>query len=284
MILEEKEMSAELTDHMRIIWSSGKLLEYNIQSQLSQMQIESDSYEINYVDCSRPELQELIKDVIKPFHMVITERNLTFQVNEQTTVPVSFYIEKKLYSEILYNLFQNAVKFNKPNGSIFISVRYEKQSGKLWTMIEDTGVGIDPKMKRNLFIAFRNATNEKNHASFSKSGIGIGLSNSKCLVTALAGEIHIQSKPDKGTIVTFSVDIVLKKEKPCFDPKDLRNEALNASLGQVRNKEVDEDQIDLLLPSDLAPEPPEFKNFSITNSFEDVEVPENRLNRQKNRN
>ena len=34
---------------MQIIWSSGKLLEYNIQSQLSQMQIEKNNAEINYV-------------------------------------------------------------------------------------------------------------------------------------------------------------------------------------------------------------------------------------------
>ena len=45
----------------------------------------------------------------------------------------------------------------------------------------------------------------------AKSGVGIGLSNSKCLVEALAGTIDLQSKPDKGTIVTFSVDLVLKK-------------------------------------------------------------------------
>jgi signal transduction histidine kinase len=59
------------------------------------------------------------------------------------------------------------------------------------TIIEDTGVGIPQNVKRNLFIAFRNATNEKKHQALSNSGIGIGLSNSKCLVNALGGKIDI---------------------------------------------------------------------------------------------
>ena len=83
------------------------------------------------------------------------------------------------------------------------------------TSVEDTGVGINSNERQNLFIAFRNATNErrKQQAKF-KSGVGTGLSNSKCLVEALDGYIDLQSKPNKGTIVTFEVDLVLKKETP----------------------------------------------------------------------
>ena len=119
-------------------------------------------------------------------------------------------IDKKIYCDIFFNLFQNAVKFNKPNGSILTTVRYEKETGKLWTSIEDTGVGINAKERQNLFIAFRNATNERlKQQTMVKSGVGTGLSNSKCLVEALAGTIDLQSKPNKGTIVTFSIDLVL---------------------------------------------------------------------------
>ena len=49
ILLEDKSISQEQKDSMQIIWSSGKLLEYNIQSQLSQMQIEKNNAEINYV-------------------------------------------------------------------------------------------------------------------------------------------------------------------------------------------------------------------------------------------
>ena len=47
------------------------MLEFNIQSQLSQLQIEQDSLEINYMLSTRPELIESINDVLKPFKIVI---------------------------------------------------------------------------------------------------------------------------------------------------------------------------------------------------------------------
>ena len=110
-------------------------------------------------------------------------------------MPISFFIEKKIYCEILYNLFQNAVKFNKPFGSILTTISFDKETGKLWTSIEDTGVGIEKNVKHNLFIAFRGQTKKRlQQDKISKSGIGIGLSNSRCLVNALAGKIEIQSK------------------------------------------------------------------------------------------
>ena len=85
--------------------------------------------------------------------------------------------------EIIYNLIQNAVKFNKSGGSILITLRFDYDSEMLLTSIEDTGIGIKEKIKRNLFIAFRGSNNNR----VSKSGIGIGLSNSKCLTRALDG-------------------------------------------------------------------------------------------------
>ena len=56
-------------------------------------------------------------------------------------------------------------------------------------------MGISATIKRNLFIAFRNATNDRTHTLMSNSGIGIGLSNSKCLVQALDGEIDLPLGP-----------------------------------------------------------------------------------------
>ena len=87
--------------------------------------------------------------------MVIKERKINCKVHIHTSVPYSFLLEKKIYSEILYNLFQNAVKFNKVNGSILTTISYDSHTGKLLTSIEDTGVGIVQNVKHNLFIAFR---------------------------------------------------------------------------------------------------------------------------------
>lgn len=57
------------------------------------------------------------------------------------------------------------------------------------------------------------------------------MSNSKCLVNALSGTIDIQSKVDKGTIVTFSVDIVLAKDKKKWDKNEVISDAIESNLG-----------------------------------------------------
>ena len=69
------------------------------------MKIEKDSLEQNYISCTRPELSDTIKEVLAPFKMVIKERKLVCKLHLMTTIPTSFYIEKKIYCEILYNLF-----------------------------------------------------------------------------------------------------------------------------------------------------------------------------------
>ena len=82
-------------------------------------------------------------DVLKPLMLIVRERQLKCSVFLQSSVPSKFYIESKIYSEILFNIAQNAIKFNKPKGAITISVSFNEKTGKLWTYVEDTGIGIE---------------------------------------------------------------------------------------------------------------------------------------------
>ena len=77
--------------------------------------------------------------------LVVKERQLKCEVLLQESVPHEFFIEKQIYGEILFNIVHNAIKFNKPHGSILICVSFNKQTNMLWTFIEDSGVGIDEK-------------------------------------------------------------------------------------------------------------------------------------------
>ena len=135
------------------------------------------------------------------------------------------------------------------------SVRYESEQGKLWTMIEDTGVGISPKQKHHLFIAFRNqncSQSSLNAGRKAYTGIGRGLSNAKSLVNALSGEINILSKPNCGTIVTFSVDIVVKKERSPIAKNTLLNDVFGSAIEEKKKttKLLDKENTGIR-PSDL---------------------------------
>ena len=139
--------------------------------------------------------------------LIVKERKLRCKVLLQKCVPKKFFLEKKIYCEILFNIAQNAVKFNKLNGSVLICVSFNTETKKLLTIVEDSGIGIDQNIKRSLFIAFRNQSNTNLFRMNSESsGVGIGLSNSKCLVKALNGKISLESKLGNGTIVSYSVE------------------------------------------------------------------------------
>ena len=146
-------------------------------------------------------------EVLQPLMLLVKEKKLRCKILLQKSVPHKFFIERKIYSEILFNIAQNAVKFNKPSGSIVICVSFNTQTKKLWTFIEDSGIGIDQNIKRNLFVAFRNQAKVSLFRMNSESsGIGIGLSNSKCLVKSLNGQISLESKLGNGTIVSYSIE------------------------------------------------------------------------------
>ena len=68
---------------------------------------------------------------------------MTLKILLQSNVPNQVFIEKKLYCAILFNIAQNAVKFNKLNGKVLICVSFDREKGRLWTHIEDTGIGIE---------------------------------------------------------------------------------------------------------------------------------------------
>lgn len=99
-------------------------------------------YETQPVNVSKRELPILVREVYKPFQHAVKNRKLTCQVHFASSVPSEFFMDKKVYKEIIFNLVQNAVKFNKYGGSIMTSIVYDETSQKLVTTVEDKGEGI----------------------------------------------------------------------------------------------------------------------------------------------
>ena len=205
--LPDKE---DLDNNLQVIWSSGKILEFNIKSQLSQLQVQSKQLEITHEQVDRPSLIQLVRDVAAPFKIQMQEKEIKFDIKLNTSFPFSLKIEQKLFSEILFNLIQNAVKFNVKGGEIMVRILSNKAKTMLYVQIIDTGIGIDKEKQKTLFNIFGNNENafdlnkkEKNQTS----GVGIGLTNAKILCECLGGEINLVSQKNKGTKITFCIEM-----------------------------------------------------------------------------
>ena len=72
--------------------------------------------------------------------------------------------------------------------------------------VSDTGIGIEDDKKKHLFSVFRSIVNQIDEKR-NTSGVGIGLTNAKILCEGLNGNIELESKVNKGTRVTFSIEM-----------------------------------------------------------------------------
>lgn len=106
------------------------------------------------------------------------------------------------FKQVVLNLISNAIKYNKPNGSVIVS--FEKQEGgKMRIGVEDTGHGIDEDKHGKLFKPFERFDIDTDQIE----GTGIGLTISKKIVEAMAGTIGFESVAGEGSF--FYIDIPL---------------------------------------------------------------------------
>ena len=104
---------------------------------------------------------------------------------------------RRLLYEIVYNLCENAVKYNREGGSVTVHVA--EADGKASIRVADTGIGIAPEHQSRIFERFYRV--DKSHSKAS-GGTGLGLSIVKHAVAYHHGEIALESEVGKGTTIT----------------------------------------------------------------------------------
>ena len=108
--------------------------------------------------------------------------------------------------QIMLNLLSNAIKYNKPGGRVDTYITELSRNGDTALFefkIVDTGIGMSQEfVSEHLFKPF---TQEQNGARTRYRGTGLGMSIVKTLVDAMGGTISVQSTPDVGTEITFTL-------------------------------------------------------------------------------
>ena len=105
---------------------------------------------------------------------------------------------------IVKNLLENAIRYNKPEGSIFVRLKRYEHFAQL--KISDTGLGIPNEVQDRIFERFFTADPSRN-----KTGTGLGLSIVNHAVANLGGTIKVRSKVDVGS--TFVVRLPLSEQQ-----------------------------------------------------------------------
>ena len=109
---------------------------------------------------------------------------------------------RRLLYEIVYNLCDNAIKYNVTGGRVDLSVSCT--GGTAAVMVRDTGIGIPADQQDRVFERFYRV--DKSHSKES-GGTGLGLSIVKHAVQYHGGRISMDSAPGKGTSISVSLPI-----------------------------------------------------------------------------
>lgn len=106
---------------------------------------------------------------------------------------------RQILTDIIYNLCENAIKYNRENGSVDVSVA--ENNNNIILKVKDTGIGIPQEHQERVFERFYRV--DKSHSK-EIGGTGLGLSIVKHGVLYHGGEISMESEPGKGTEITVT--------------------------------------------------------------------------------
>lgn len=135
----------------------------------------------------------LAQDVVDSLQGAAAAKQVTFSIEGDAAV----FGVRRLLHEVLYNLCDNAIKYNVPNGRV--SIRIGQKDGTASIAVSDTGIGIPPEHQSHVFERFYRV--DKSHSKQS-GGTGLGLSIVNHAVKYHHGTIQLESQPGKGTCIT----------------------------------------------------------------------------------
>ena len=246
-------------DCLHKIKDSSKLLLSLVNDVLDMAKLESDTVVFNDESIN---LDEVCREITESLSFQAEEKGLHVVGEHDDYSGIYVWSNAVHLKKILMNLFTNSMKYNKVNGSIYMSMRTIDRSEDHMTCefkIRDTGIGMSEEfIKNELFIPFVQADNS---ARSDYSGTGLGMPIVKQLVEKMGGTITVESKLGEGSCFTvvlpFKIDTNARPEE---------KEDFNADISGVRVLLVEDNELNA-----------EIAEFMLTENGAEVETVKNGL-------
>lgn len=200
----------QVKEYLEKIYQSSAHLLSLINDVLDMSRIESGRLEIENKPESLPDILHTLRDMMQAD---IRSKQLDFYIDIMGVTDEDIYCDKLRLNQVLINIVSNAIKYNRPGGSISISVVQKGVPkdgyGTYDFCIKDTGIGISEEYLHEIFEPF---TRERNSTISGIQGTGLGMAITKHIVDAMGGTVKVSSKEGKGSEFIVTLKFRLQKE------------------------------------------------------------------------
>ena len=144
-------------------------------------------------------VREFLEHVISEMQLTAGQNNILLTL-EGNTLPLQAYGDRDRLKQVMINLIQNAIKYNRPHGKVTVS--YQQLNGSVRISIADTGMGIAIEHRSRIFERFYRADKERSREA---GGTGLGLAIVKHIVEAHSSSVDVQSVIGEGSTFSFTL-------------------------------------------------------------------------------
>ena len=185
--IEKPDMARKF---LNIIMMETNRLSRLVNDILSISKLESGDTEVSN---ERLQLDRMADNVCEVLKLHAKDRKVDLSINEQSG-PIYVWGNSDRLEQLLMNLIENAIKYNKEGGSVRVSVTASKENANV--LVSDTGIGIAEEHLPHLFERFYRVDKGRSRAM---GGTGLGLAIVKHIAVSMGGTIEVHSKLGVGS-------------------------------------------------------------------------------------
>ncbi|HJC74811.1 MAG TPA: two-component sensor histidine kinase [Candidatus Mediterraneibacter faecavium] len=170
------------------IYKEARRLITLVEDIIKLSKLDEESVELEKQDV---DLYELTREIISRLSPQASQKNIRMEV---TGEPVNYFGIRQILDEMIYNVCENAVKYNNENGRVSVWVGNTLDGPKI--TVSDTGIGIPKEHHERIFERFYRV--DKSHSK-ERGGTGLGLSIVKHGALLHGAKVMVDSTPGRGT-------------------------------------------------------------------------------------
>ena len=182
-----------------------KRLSFQVEKILQISLLENEKSIMKFNDC---DINQIVNNVVDNFKIKVKSKGGNIVADLKATNPWAT-VDELHFTNIIFNLLDNAVKYSKPDEALELKVRtYNNENEEsLYVTVEDNGIGIKKEHLRKIFDKFHRVPTGNVH---NVKGFGLGLAYVKKMVKKHDGTIKAESEPNIGTIFTITIPTIKK--------------------------------------------------------------------------